>query len=102
MPRFSPSGTTFTSGKCSSTKAIEPSMEPLSTTMVAKSLKDWSRREPRQSLKNFSPFQFGMTTVTRGDTASGRPLLPALLTVDLDLRGQLHQASDRGENPFPG
>src|ERR671911_639539 len=43
-----------------------------------------------------------MTTVTRGGTASGLPLLPALLTVDLDFRRQLHQASDRGESPFLG
>src|SRR5215203_3040912 len=41
-----------------------------------------------------------MTTVTRGGTASGWPLLPALLTVDLDFRWQSHQASDRGESPF--
>src|SRR5215216_7890724 len=39
-----------------------------------------------------------MTTVTRGDTASGWPLL----TVDLDFRWQSHQASDRGESAFPG
>src|SRR5215204_7210 len=43
-----------------------------------------------------------MTTVTRGGTASGWPLLPALRTVDLDFRWQSHQASDRGECPFPG
>src|SRR5215208_3879673 len=43
-----------------------------------------------------------MTTVTRGGTASGWPLLPALLTVDLDFRWQSHQASDRGESPFLG
>src|ERR671911_3057875 len=43
-----------------------------------------------------------MTTVTRGGTASGLPLLPALLTVDLDFRRESHQASYRGENPFLG
>src|SRR5215212_6865227 len=43
-----------------------------------------------------------MTTVTRGGTASGWPLLAALRIADLDFRGQLHQASDRGESPFLG
>src|SRR5215203_4876062 len=43
-----------------------------------------------------------MTTVTRGGTASGWPLPPALLTVDLDFRWQPHQASYRGESPFLG
>src|SRR5215218_8688246 len=105
MPRFSPSGTTFTSGKCSPTKPLEPSTEPLSTRMVSKSLKDCSLRDPRQSPKNRSPFQFGMTTVTRGGTASGwsaGPLLQALQTVDLDFRRQLHKALDRGDRPFLG
>src|SRR5215210_4112512 len=103
MPRFSPSPTTFTSGKCSSTKAREPSVEPLSTTIVSKPPHDWSRREPRQTLRNRSPFQFGMTTVMLGGTASGwpaGPLLPGLLTVDLDIGGQVHQASDRRDRPI--
>src|SRR5215210_9556601 len=43
-----------------------------------------------------------MTTVTRGGTASDWPLLPALLTVDLDFRWQSHQASDRDKSPFLG
>src|SRR5215210_1047342 len=43
-----------------------------------------------------------MTTVTRGGTASGWPLLPALRTVDLDIGGQVHQASDRGKSPVLG
>src|SRR5215210_6047472 len=105
MPRFSPSGTTFTPGKWSFTKPLELSVEPLSTTIVSKPPKDWSRREPRQSSKNRSPFQFGMTTVTRGGTASGWPawpLLPDLKTVELDIGGQVHQASDRGESPVLG
>src|SRR5215211_2489379 len=105
MPRFSPSGTTFTPGKCSSTKLLDPSVEPLSTRTVSKSPKDCSCREPRQSPRNRSPFQFGMTTVTRGGTASGWPawpLLPDLKTVDLDIGGQVHQASDRGESPVLG
>src|SRR5215210_2832102 len=100
MPRFSPSGTTFTPGKCSSTKPLESSVEPLSTRTVSKSLKDCSCREPRQSLRNRLPFQFGMTTVTRGGTASGWPLLPGLRTVDLHIGGQIHHASDRGEGPI--
>src|SRR5918995_4398110 len=41
-----------------------------------------------------------MTTVTRGGTASGRPLLPAPRTVDLGFRWQSLQASDRGESTF--
>src|ERR687893_610963 len=43
-----------------------------------------------------------MTTVTRGGTASGWPLPPTLLSVDLDFRWQPHQASYRGESPFLG
>src|SRR5919107_2219325 len=43
-----------------------------------------------------------MTTVTRGGTASGWPLPPAVLTVNLDFRWQPHQASYRGESPFVG
>jgi hypothetical protein len=31
-------------------------------------LKDWRRSEERQVSRNLSPFQFGTTTVTRGDT----------------------------------
>src|SRR5215210_3671323 len=105
MPRFSPSGITSTPGKCSSTKPLESSVEPLSTRTVSKSLKDCSCREPRQSLRNRLPFQFGMTTVTRGGTASdwpAWPLLPGLETVDLDVRGQPHQSPDRARSPFLG
>jgi hypothetical protein len=39
--------------------------------MVSKSSNDWQRSEGRQRFRNFTPFQFGITTVTRGDIEEG-------------------------------
>src|SRR5215204_1395655 len=75
-PLFSVKGSTRTSGKLRFTNATEPSVEPLSTRIVSKSLKDCSRSELRHGKRNLSPFQLGTTTVTLGGKALSRLSLP--------------------------
>ena len=65
-PRLSPRGITRTSGKFRSVKSTEASVEPLSTRIVSKSSNNWRCSEVRQRFRNLLPFQFGITTVTRG------------------------------------
>ncbi len=93
-PLFSPRGSTRTSGKLWRTKATEASVEPLSTNTVSKSEKDCLRKESKHERSKLSPFQLGITTVTRGDGKglSGPPLPFSRQGVDFDLRGQTHNA----------
>src|SRR5215207_3159151 len=98
---FSPKISTRTSGKLRRVNATELSVEPLSTRMVSKSLKDCSRSEPKHGERNLSPFQLGITTVMRGGTAlNGASLSFTLWGVDLDLRGQVYDPSEGA--PFRG